>query len=97
MNNNTFKYILDNNHEENFNTPIRILKQEYYKHYFVSTVFLGISHDLGGSSSELFETMVFSRRTGKPFDDYTRRYSTWDQAMAGHVEVLKELGGKNVK
>jgi len=61
----------------------------------VSTVFLGLDHgDL--SSHELgqpihipilFETMIF----GGARDGEINRYSTWDEAVAGHDEILKEF------
>ena len=45
----------------------------------VSTVFLGLDHGFGGRR-ELFETMVFVN--GSSVD--CERYSTWDEAEAGH-------------
>ena len=54
----------------------------------VSTVFLlGINHAFGGEHPLLFETMIF----GGPMDEYQDRYSTWEEAEAGHATVLKEL------
>lgn len=56
----------------------------------ISTVFLGIDHRLGGNSEPLlFETMVF----GGKHDQEMERYSTWEQAEAGHkrwVEKIKD-------
>ncbi len=46
----------------------------------ISTVFLGIDHSFGAGPPLLFETMVF----GGPLDMKQERYSTWDQALAGH-------------
>jgi len=70
--------------------------------YSVSTVFL--SYDINAFSSEphipvLFETMVFVDEESN--HDYTqqRRYHTWDEAEAGHAEIVanlkKELGLDN--
>ena len=54
----------------------------------VSTVFLGIDHVLfGGGPPILFETMVF----GGQYDDRQWRYSTWDEAVAGHEAVVAAL------
>lgn len=55
----------------------------------VSTVFLlGIVHRwLNGSDPLLFETMVF----GGVLDLAQWRYSTWEQAEAGHQAVLDQL------
>lgn len=54
----------------------------------VSTVFL--QHDHNWSSSNrpvLFETMVF----GGPLDEEQWRYCTWEEAEAGHAEVLARV------
>jgi hypothetical protein len=54
----------------------------------VSTVFiLGINHGFDGGEPILFETMLF----GGPMSDYQARYSTWEQAEAGHASALEEL------
>lgn len=55
----------------------------------VSTVFLGVDHnwDVPGGPPLLFETMTF----GEPFDEYCWRYSTWDEAQAGHDAVVAAL------
>lgn len=49
----------------------------------VSTVFLGLDHRFGEGPPLLFETMVF----GGPLDQECERYTTWDEAIAGH-EVM---------
>jgi hypothetical protein len=46
----------------------------------ISTVFLGIDHNFGGGIPLLFETMVF----GGELDQSQDRYSTWNEAEAGH-------------
>lgn len=62
---------------------------------FVSTVFLGVDHSwVENGPPILFETMVFDPR--KPrldqwLEDYTRRYATWEEAEAGHKEVVEEV------
>lgn len=50
----------------------------------VSTVFLGLDRSFGGGPPMLFETMVF----GGPLDGEQARYSTWDEAEAGHQAVV---------
>ena len=48
----------------------------------VSTVFLMIDHSFNlGGPPKVFETMIF-KEDGT--DDYQQRYSTWDEAVAGH-------------
>lgn len=59
----------------------------------VSTVFLGIDYRWGMTPQPvLFETMVFKISTGKSVDQ--RRYSTWDEAEAGHREVCADIRTK---
>lgn len=51
----------------------------------VSTCFLGIDHNFGRTGPPLvFETMIF----GGEHDQYTERYSTWDDAINGHYEAV---------
>lgn len=57
----------------------------------VSTVFLGIDHNHFGGSPLLFETMVFNDYG----DDGTQqRYSTWEEAEAGHARIVAEQKAK---
>jgi hypothetical protein len=53
----------------------------------VSTVFLGLDHAFGGIGPILFETMVF----GGPLDQEQERYSTWEEAEAGHAAILERV------
>lgn len=54
----------------------------------VSTVFLGLDHGWGEGPPLVFETMSFPVcRYGEPV---CRRYSTWDEAVAGHNEVVRD-------
>lgn len=53
----------------------------------VSTVFLGLDHNWGEGPPLIFETMVF----GGEFDEWQERYSTWDQAVAGHEEMVAKV------
>jgi hypothetical protein len=53
----------------------------------VSTVFLGVNHQHFDGPPLLFETMVFNDYG----DDGTQeRYSTWDEAEAGHCRIVEE-------
>jgi hypothetical protein len=52
----------------------------------VSTVFLGIDHGFGGRR-ELFETMLFVNGSSEDCE----RYSTWDEAEAGHERWVKQV------
>lgn len=52
----------------------------------VSTVFLGLDHNYSPDPTAiLFETMIF----GGDFDDYQRRYATWEQAEHGHKDAVE--------
>ncbi|MEV6014724.1 hypothetical protein [Streptomyces sp. NPDC051997] len=52
----------------------------------VSTVWLGTNHNFTGDGAPIiFETMVFGSGDG---DQYMRRYSTEEQANAGHAETV---------
>jgi hypothetical protein len=51
----------------------------------VSTVFLGIDHSFGHGVPLVFETMIFRNGQG----DEMWRYSTWEEAEAGHEAAVK--------
>jgi hypothetical protein len=51
----------------------------------VSTVFLGMNHQYGGGPPLLFETMIF----GGKYEGYQVRYSTRDEAIAGHRRAVE--------
>lgn len=75
--------------------------------YFVSTVWLGLNHSFGFGPPMIYETMVFAREISHheetetpwgtlPAFDYhkdfdQRRYSTEEQAVAGHEAVVNEI------
>ncbi len=67
----------------------RIFKIKRFEPVYISTVFLAIDHSFGDGPPLLFETMVF----GGELDQSQERYSTWDEAEAGHkawVERVKQ-------
>lgn len=73
-----------------FGSDMRIVQQNHINQYFISTVFLGVYH---GKKLWWFETMVFLD-TDEEFhqDRFQRRYTTWDEAKAGHdamVEIIR--------
>ncbi|MAF42608.1 MAG: hypothetical protein CMI54_00375 [Parcubacteria group bacterium] len=53
----------------------------------VSTVFLGIDHSFGGGKPLLFETMIFWE-DANDYEEYQERYSTWEEAEAGHKRAI---------
>jgi hypothetical protein len=54
----------------------------------ISTVFLGRDHSFGDGPPMVFETMLF---TDDDRNDFTWRYSTWDEAVAGHRAVVEAV------
>lgn len=70
---------------------IHVGKTQISEDVKVSTVFLGLDHSFDDGPPLLFETMVF----GGEHDELTRRYSTKEQAVRGHNEVVEICGGKN--
>lgn len=90
-------YLLDENKvpyevplEESYkvyeNPDMKIVQQEKVGDSFVSTVFLGLDHSWGDQDGPiLFETMIF----GGEYNDFQRRYKTYDEAVQGHNEALQ--------
>lgn len=68
---------------EKANRTVRITKLP--DGVLVSTVFLGIDHSWSGVEPVLFETMIF----GGDHDQFFERYSTWEQAEAGHQRAIE--------
>lgn len=59
----------------------------------VSTVWLGIDHSFGGSKPLIFESMFFP--TGPDSDEEDcERYSTLEEAEAGHVKMVEKWRAK---
>lgn len=60
----------------------------------VSTVFLGMDHRHNGEGPPvLWETMVF----GGPLDEHQWRYTSRDDAVAGHAKTVAEVEAATVK
>lgn len=71
-----------------FETANRRVKYTVLSHGVqISTVFLGLNHQWGNGPPLLFETIIFG---GKHSEDQWR-YSTWDEAVAGHDAVVDKL------
>ncbi len=56
----------------------------------ISTVFLGINHNFEPGPPLVFETMVFAKDY-PDIDEYMDRYSTWDDAVAGHEAIWQKV------
>jgi len=62
--------------------PSQVVQQTRIGDILVSTIFLGINH--GWYEDLWFETMIF----GGHHDEYQERYSTWEEAEAGHEKAV---------
>jgi hypothetical protein len=63
----------------------RTVKKTVVGKHEVSTVFLATNHNWFGGPPLLFETMIF------PECSYCERYSTWEEAEAGHELAVASL------
>lgn len=76
-----------------FDINNKVVKQEAIKvegkAYTVSTVDLGLDHSFGGGPPLYFETMIFPKDTGA--DMYCNRYTTREEALASHENLVKDL------
>ena len=70
-----------------FESSVRTIIKTRHGDVEVSTIFLGLDHSFDGKKPLLFETMVF----GGPSNGDTKRYSTWEQAESGHIEMVKKI------
>lgn len=55
----------------------------------ISTVFLGLDYNFGDGKPLLFETMTFNHK--KEGEEFCERWHTWDEVIAGHQGILKEI------
>lgn len=67
-----------------FETADRVVAKDEIGDIKISTVFLGLDYSFGAGKPLLFETMIF----GGENDQYQERYSTWEEAEAGHKEAV---------
>lgn len=64
----------------------------------ISTVFLSIDHNFTGDGPPiLFETMIFSGPGAEDGEEPMWRWSTWEEAAAGHHVVVTDLRGRTPK
>lgn len=59
----------------------------------VSTVWIGLNHQWGDGPPLIFETMIFEEGDGD-WRPQQWRWSTEDEALAGHCMVVDELAGE---
>jgi hypothetical protein len=72
-----------------YETADRVVAKDYVDDILISTVFLGLDHNLQGHGDPLlFETLVFLAE-GETGD--MQRYFTWAEAECGHALVLESI------
>lgn len=69
-------------------TADRKVRQEEVGDIWISTVFLGLDHQYGQGPPLLFETWV--RHKNNDNDEFCR-YSTWQEAEAGHKQIVERI------
>lgn len=84
----------------------RIVEHTRVGRFWVSTVWVGLNRNYGGGKPLIFESMVFDKRraklwtfNGKKIKDMGEtktqvRYSSLDDAIAGHAELCREFKKK---
>lgn len=69
------------------NMDMKVTARDQVNEVVISTVFLGIDHNILNSSSNvpvLWETMIFNGE----HDGYQERYTSHEDALAGHQRAL---------
>lgn len=74
-------------YEQLFKNGSRCVAKDLIDGHIISTVWLGINHRFYEGEPHIFETIVF---VADNFDGiYMDRYSTWDEAVAGHEKAVQ--------
>jgi hypothetical protein len=72
----------------------RVVERDRIHGALVSTVWMGIDHSFGFGPPLIFETMA-ADETGNDrpgwWDEFSRRYSSEEEARVGHAEVLGQV------
>lgn len=66
----------------------KIVRKELINEIMVSTVWLGLDHSFFDILPLIFETMVFCKDIENPYHNYQERYSTIEEAIIGHEQVV---------
>ena len=76
-----------------FENHDRIVRQDHVGDYFVSTVFLGLDHNWSQNGPPiLWESMIFNSGVIRTGDDIQqRRYTSYDDALAGHEAMVERV------
>ena len=76
---------------EDFNWETRFDLKTQVGNYKVSTVDLGIDHNIWGNKPLYYETMIFSDNEDNQFEYYQERYATEEEARKGHEKAIKYI------
>lgn len=74
-----------------FDWETRFVLKTQVGNYKVSTVDLGIDHNMFGDKPLYYETMIFSDDEDNQFEYYQERYTTEEEARKGHEEAIKHV------
>jgi hypothetical protein len=96
--NGEWKYILNENNQpvvehdlftwaKWFETADRVVSKTNFGDIQISTVFLGLDHQFDEGRPILYESMVF----GGKLNERCIRYSTREEAITGHNELVAEV------
>lgn len=72
----------------------QVLEQTNVGPWLVSTVWLGVDHNVLGDTPAIFETMTFQAKPSESKlgpECECRRYATEAGALAGHAEIVARL------
>ncbi|HEY5234886.1 MAG TPA: hypothetical protein VIJ14_01810 [Rhabdochlamydiaceae bacterium] len=72
----------------------QVIKKDFIGPYEISTVWLGINHNIRGEPKKIFETMVFTENEEDEFYRYQERYATLQEAELGHEIIAKIIEAK---
>ncbi|HEX3445807.1 MAG TPA: hypothetical protein VHS80_13910 [Chthoniobacterales bacterium] len=83
----------------------RIIEQDQIGDLWVSTIFIGLNHQYGRGPPLWFETMVFHEpeyepgldRMIRPEAGYCERYTTIQEARAGHAAAIEWIRAKKAE
>jgi hypothetical protein len=67
-----------------------VAKRQFEGKIEVSTCWLGLDHSFGGPKPVIFETMIFAPER-YPYDQAQMRYSTEEEAFAGHDRTCADV------
>ena len=80
-----------------FEAADRIVAQDTVCGVRVSTVFLGLDHNVGEGAPLLWETMTFMEAPEPAFDDLQERYATSEGALAGHNAMVARVKERRIE